>query len=878
MTETAELRAAFKRDKAAVLEAIAQSGASWRGLHGALVKLTGLVDRLLIDLWTQAGLSASLALVAVGGYGRGELFPHSDVDVLVLLPEGETPEGNEALKSQLEKFIGSCWDSGLEIGSSVRTVSECLAESAKDITVQTSLLEARWITGQKKLFAQFEKQYAAAMDPQAFFVAKTLEMRQRHTKFEDTPYALEPNCKESPGGLRDLQIILWVARAAGLGKSWDALARKGLATPLEARQIKRNEALLSLIRARLHVISKRREDRLVFDLQTAVAESFGFTAEQTPDGRLAQRASEKLMREYYWAAKAVTQLNQILLLNIEDRLKAQRGETTTALRPLNERFFEKSGLIEIASDDLYQRHPHAILETFELYETTVGIKGLSARTLRALYNVRPIMNGKFRSDPVNRQTFLRILQQPQGLTHAIRLMNQTSVLGRYLWVFRRIVGQMQHDLFHAYTVDQHILMVLRNVRRFFMAEHAHEYPFCSQLAAGWDKPWLLYIAALFHDIAKGRGGDHSKLGIAEVRTFCRQHGIAKEDSQLIEFLVGEHLTMSHVAQKEDLSDPDVIHAFAKRVGNERQLTALYLLTVADIRGTSPKVWNAWKGKLLEDLYKYTLRVLGGRAPDPDAEIEARKREALVELALHAQPHEGHKALWDTLDVGYFMRHDASDIAWHARQLGRHVALGVAAGDAQALRSTLVRARISPLGEGMQVLVYTPDQPDLFARICGYFDQAGLSILDAKVHTARNGYALDTFQVITPNMSEHYRELISMVESDLAQTVQNQAPLPVPVKGRVSRRVKSFPIQPRVRLEPDDKAQNWLLSISASDRLGLLYSVANVLAKHGINLQLAKISTLGERVEDTFLISGPALQQNRAQIEIETELLQVLQST
>ena len=878
MTETAELRADFKRDKAAILASIANSGASWRGLHGALVKLTGLVDRLLINLWTQAELDRSLALVAVGGFGRGELFPHSDVDVLVLLPEGTSPESNVALKSQLENFIGSCWDAGLEIGSSVRTVSECLAESAKDITVQTSLLEARWITGQKKLFAQFEAQYAAAMDPQAFFVAKTLELRQRHTKFEDTPYALEPNCKESPGGLRDLQIILWVARAAGLGKSWDELARKGLATALEARQIKRNEALLSLIRARLHVISKRREDRLVFDLQTAVAESFGFSADQTPDGRLAQRASEKLMREYYWAAKAVTQLNQILLLNIEDRLKAQRGESTTELRPLNERFFEKSGLIEVASDDLYQRHPHAILETFELYETTIGIKGLSARTLRALYNVRPIMNSKFRSDPVNRQTFLRILQQPQGLTHAMRLMNQTSVLGRYLWVFRRIVGQMQHDLFHAYTVDQHILMVLRNVRRFFMAEHAHEYPFCSQLAAGWDKPWLLYISALFHDIAKGRGGDHSKLGIAEVRTFCRQHGIAKEDSKLIEFVVGEHLTMSHVAQKEDLSDPDVIQAFAQRVGNERQLTALYLVTVADIRGTSPKVWNAWKGKLLEDLYRYTLRVLGGRAPDADAEIEARKREALIELALHAQPHEGHKALWDTLDVGYFMRHDASDIAWHARQLGRHVTPGVTVGEEAAVRQTIVRARTSPLGEGMQVLVYTPDQTDLFARICGYFDQAGLSILDAKVHTARNGYALDTFQVITPHMAEHYRELISMVESDLANTLQSQAPLPVPVKGRVSRRVKSFPIQPRVRLEPDDKAQNWLLSISSSDRIGLLYSVANVLAKHGINLQLAKISTLGERVEDTFLISGPALQQNKAQIAIETELLQVLQST
>jgi [protein-PII] uridylyltransferase len=666
-------------------------------------------------------------------------------------------------------------------------------------------------------------------------------------------------------------VILWVARAAGLGHSWDELARKGLATPLEARQIKRNEALLGLIRARLHLQAKRREDRLVFDLQTAVAESFGFASDVTPDGRLALRASEKLMRQYYWAAKAVTQLNQILLLNIEDRLKADRGELVNDFRPLNERFFEKAGLIEVASDDLYQKHPHAILETFLLYQTTPGVKGFSARTLRALYNVRAIMNGRFRSDPVNRQSFLQILQQPQGITHALRLMNETSVLGRYLWVFRRIVGQMQHDLFHAYTVDQHILMVLRNVRRFFMAEHTHEYPFCSQLAGGWDKPWILYTAALFHDIAKGRGGDHSKLGIAEVRTFARQHKLDKEDAQLVEFLVGEHLTMSHVAQKEDLSDAEVISRFAQRVGNERRLTALYLLTVADIRGTSPKVWNAWKGKLLEDLYKSTLRVLGGRAPDANADVEARKREALVELARQAQPHEGQKAFWDTLDVSYFMRHDASDIAWHARQLSRHVAR-----PEPDQPRTVVRARPSPVGEGLQVLVYTPDQTDLFARICGHFDQSGFSILDAKIHTTRTGWALDTFQIVTTLLPEHYRELMTMVELGLTQTLERQGPLPPPTKGRVSRRVKSFPITPRVALKPDDKAQNWLLSISASDRNGLLYSIARVLAEHGIDLQLAKISTLGERVEDTFLISGAELQQSKAQIEIETELLAALQ--
>lgn len=865
----ASRRERFLGAKAALFAAL-PDGASTRGLRRILQRAASLTDDLLRSLWRDAGLPEACSLAAVGGYGRGELFPHSDVDVLILLPEGSDPQADAALKACIERFIGSCWDSGLDIGSSVRTPSQCTAEAERDVTVQTALLESRHLAGAAGLYSDFRRGFEAALDPKAFFIAKTLELRQRHHKFENTPYALEPNCKESPGGLRDLQVILWVARAAGYGSTWDELERKGLATPLEVRQIKRNEALLALIRTRLHLAAKRREDRLVFDLQTAVAERFGFVNRRGPDGRVLLRASEVLMRRYYWAAKAVAQLNQILLLNIEERLSTPEGSASAALRPINERFFDKAGMIEVASDDLYQREPHAILETFLVYQTTVGVKGLSARTLRALYNARGLMDARFRHDPVNRATFVRILQEPQGITHAMRLMNQTSVLGRYLWVFRRIVGQMQHDLFHVYTVDQHILMVLRNVRRFFMPEHTHEYPFCSQLAAGWDKPWLLYLAALFHDIAKGRGGDHSALGAQEVRRFCRAHRIAREDAELVEFLVREHLLMSQVAQKQDLGDPDVIAAFAQRVGTERRLTALYLLTVADIRGTSPKVWNAWKGKLLEDLYRATRRALGASAPDAQTLVQSRKREAEVLLALHALPFEAHRALWDTLDVGYFMRHDADDIAWHARQITRHLALGVS-----GALAPLVKSRRSPVGEGLQVLVYTPDRADLFARICGYFERAGFSILDAKIHTTADGRALDSFQVVSANLHEHYRELITMVESGLSQAIDATGALAAPARARVSRRVRSFPITPRVDLRPDEKGQRWVLSISASDRPGLLYAIARVLAAHRVNLQLAKVSTLGERVEDTFVIEGEALQHSKAQIEIETELLQAL---
>ncbi|OYQ40359.1 [protein-PII] uridylyltransferase [Rhodoferax sp. TH121] len=866
MTELHALRAEYRAHKAQLLQTIAAPQSTGRAVRKVLQRMAQLTDSVLMRLWLQAGLGEPFALLAVGGFGRGELFPHSDVDVLVLLPDGQSPEFDPELQKKIEAFIGSCWDVGLEIGSSVRTLADCLAEADKDVTVQTALLECRLIIGNQALVAQFQQAFFAAMDPKAFFVAKTLELRQRHTKFEDTPYSLEPNCKESPGGLRDLQVILWVAKAAGYGNDWAALAASGLATDFEVKQIQRNETLLLLIRARLHLIANRREDRLIFDMQTAVAESFGYKNTSATEGQTKTlvRASEALMKRYYWAAKAVTQLNQILLLNIEERL----NPSTHAPRRINDRFNDKAGMIDVASDDLYRRNPHAILETFLVYQTTVGVKGLSARTLRALYNARDLMDGKFRSDPVNRATFLQIMQAPEGITHAMRLMNQTSVLGRYLWVFRKIVGQMQHDLFHVYTVDQHILMVLRNARRFFMGEHAHEYPFCSQLASGWDKPWILYVAALFHDIAKGRGGDHSDLGKVEVRRFCKQHSIPSEDAKLIEFLVGEHLTMSRIAQKSDLSDPEVIADFAHRVGNERYLTALYLLTVADIRGTSPKVWNAWKGKLLEDLYKYTARALGGRAPDADAEVELRKREALVMVALYAMPFEAHKPLWDTLDVSYFMRHDAADIAWHTKQLSRHVGTD----------QPIVRARRSPVGEGLQVLVYTQDQPDLFARICGYFDQGGFSILDARIHTTHKGYALDTFQIVTmADMDEHYREMTSLLETGLAQAIAEAGPLPAPSRGRVSRRVKSFPIAPRVSLKPDEKAQRWLLNISASDRLGLLYSIARVLARHNIVVQLAKVATLGERVEDTFLIHGSQLQHNRAQIDIETELLDALKA-
>jgi [protein-PII] uridylyltransferase len=845
------LKLSLKAERQQVIDAFRADGKPEKLLRG----LRRCVDTALSEAWRASGLPATTALVGVGGYGRGELFPYSDVDVLILLGA----PADAITQAKLENLVQLLWDMGLEIGHSIRTVDECMTESAADITVQTSLLEARLVSGDAALFAQLQRRYREEMDPQAFFQAKTAEMRLRHTKYEYTAFALEPNVKESPGALRDLQVIAWVAQAAGLANSWGQLAMRGLITREEARQLMEKERAFKDIRIRLHLHTGRREDRLLFDVQTAIAETFGLTG--SGEGLEARRASEYLMQRYYWAAKTVTQLNTILLQNIEARLFPQPAVPV----PINPRFNEVNGFIDIAADDTFEATPSTVLEIFVVMTERPDIKGMTARTMRALWHARTCIDEAFRADPANKALFLRVLKAPEGLLHALRRMNDMGILGRYLPTFRCIIGQMQHDLFHAYTVDQHILMVVRNVRRFTMTEHAHEYPFCSQLIANFRDRWLLYVAALFHDIAKGRGGDHSKLGTADAAQFCADHGLSAEDTELVLFLVAQHLTMSHVAQKQDLSDPDVIASFAALVKDERHLTALYLLTVADIRGTSPKVWNAWKAKLLEDLYRTTLRVLGGEPHSADRELRARQQEALATLRLFGLPANAHEQLWEQLDMAYFLRHDASDIAWQTRAL--HDKVGAA--------RPVVKCRLAPIGEGLQVTVYVKDQPDLFARICSYFDRKNFSILDAKIHTTRGGYALDTFLVTEEHFAKHYRDIINLIEHELTGLLVSQAPLPAPMRGRLSRMSRTFPITPTVDLRPDERGQFYLLSIAANDRMGLLYAVASVFARYRINLHMAKIMTLGERVEDVFLVDGAVLNNARAQVQLETDLLDAL---
>lgn len=812
-----------------------------------------LVDSVLTSLWQAIGLPDEAAMIAVGGYGRGELFPHSDVDLMFLLPE--TPDAS--LQSRLTAMIGALWDIGLEIGQTVRTLQQCMEVAAEDITIQTNLLESRLLYGNHTLFNEFVRQYRELLDVSAFFKAKSLEQEQRYAKHNDSPYSLEPNCKESPGGLRDLQMLGWIARAAGLGHNWRELARNRLITGHEASELRSIERFLQHVRIQLHLHSGRAEDRLLFDYQEALAQRMGIQATAS------KRASEVLMQRYYLTAKKLTQINTILLQNYATVIFPHCEAAAITINP---RFQAVRELLDVRSEDVFERTPSALLECFLLLQQRPELRGMTARTLRLLWLNRKRINAAFRADPRNRALFMQILQQRRGIVQAFRRMNQYGLLSFYLPPWRRILCQMQHDLFHVYTVDQHTLMVLRNVRRFTQGKHGHEYPFMTHLMLGFERQWLLYIAALFHDIAKGRGGDHSLLGMVEVSHFCDQHGIEGEDKDLVVWLVQHHLTMSTVAQKQDISDPETIQRFATIVQTERRLIALYLLTHADIRGTSPKVWNGWRSKLLEDLFISTQRLLRGATPQEALGLDERHEDARRLLRYFGLQSDIEKPLWSNLDQVYFMRNSAEEIAWHTRHLYFR----------PSGETPVVKARVSEEGDSLQVMVYTRDQKDLFVRITGYFGRLGMSILEARVHTTRHGYALDSFVLQDEGQNAQYRDIVQLIEHELTERLQLQAPPDKPRSGRLSRKVRHFPISPELSIRPDESGKHYILSLIAADRPGLLYSVADVLARHEISVLTAKIATLGERVEDTFLITGRGLSVDSHVLRIERELLSVLQ--
>ena len=809
-----------------------------------LKKQSQLIDKFLKDIWLQANIHADVALIAVGGYGREELFPYSDIDLLILLPS----QHDDVLNAQVETLIGQLWDIGLNVGHSVRTLEECVNEAMQDVTVQTNLLEARLLAGNKCTFQALVSAVADLMQPATFFAAKFQEQDNRHAKFNDTAYSLEPNIKESPGGLRDLHMIVWLARSQNLGNNWAELAKNNIITATELRQIKRHERNLQTLRIRLHYLAKRREDRLLFDFQNELAANLGLV------NTAHKRASEQLMQSYYRSVKYISLINEILLKTLESTL----SKIASIITPINARFEAINGRLCAKTAHTLQQQPSAILESFLLLQQHAELTGMSASLLRELQRIKKLVNQDFRDSAENKTLFLDILLQQNGVNHSLRRMNNYGILGQYIPAFGKIVGQMQHDLFHVYTVDEHILNVLANLRRFAKPELKHEFPLCSQLFAVFEKPHLLYLAALFHDIAKGRGGDHSSLGTIDAKRFCKLHGLPKQDTNLVAWLVEAHLKMSSTAQKSDLSDPAVIEQFALFVKTEKRLTALYLLTVADIRGTSPAVWNAWKARLLESLFYATKRVLNDEAFSVQQTIALRQNEAAAKLAKYGLQAKSYQALWDNVGAAYFVRFEPDEIAWQSRLLTPHVHAD----------NPIVRARLSPSGDGIQVMIYTRNQDDLFARICNFFDRMAYNIVQAKIYTTNHGYALNNFIVLDQSgKSVSYSGLLKFIEAELSEKILATTPLEAPLSGRLSRQVKHMPFATQVNIRAEALNHMHTLELITADRPGLLAKVAFIFLQLSIDLHNAKINTLGNRAEDGFLISAKQEKQlNSAQLD------------
>lgn len=826
-----------------------------------LKRHTELLDQAVHSLSASLSYAAQqgAAVLAIGGYGRKELYPFSDIDVLVLLDE-ESRANPEVVK-EVEAFVQSLWEIGLPVGATVRTLKEALDEAAKDLSTATTYLETRLIRGNPILANRLVFLFKSTLDPVHFFRDKMLEKERRHQKMEDTPYALEPSVKDSPGGLRDIQLYLWCAKAAGLAQNYDDMSYAGILTSHENAALSASFSFASTIRTGIHVLTRRHEDRLRFDLQEDLAELLGITGTST------LRASEVLMKKYYVNAKGVTQLSALQEETLADIFLMEKRIVDRT--PIDELFCARGEAIDIRELDEYGRHPDALLKTFLAYAQHRELKRMTTEMLRGLWYASFNIKDDFRDDPVNKQTFLEIIKLKHGAYHALKLMNMWGILGRFLPSFEHIVGQMQHDLYHIFTVDQHTLRVVRNVRRFGRSEFAHEYPKCSAVYSTLSKPWLLTLAALFHDIGKGLGGSHEVVGAEIAMKECLNLGIEKEDAEFVSFLVREHLTLSQTAQKSDISDPDVVRAFKEKVGSLERLSALYLLTVADIRATSPKVWSPWKAQLLEALYERTRDAFRGVAMDTEAAHKRKKADALALLSeVEAQSAQ---ELWKELDLVYFMRQSADEIAWHAKELvGR-----------TRTESPLIRVRSGETDGSIEVLIYMKDRSELFSRAVSGFGKAGLSVLDARIHTSSAGYALDTFMLSDPFQKHQDEYARRKLEEKLTKTMISTDPLADSAALKsLSRRSKSFPTRPSVSIVPTGEGASKtkaLLNIVATDRIGLLYSISRVLAKFGIGIETARIATLGERAEDVFLINGIANLDDKALLSLESALVEALQA-
>jgi [protein-PII] uridylyltransferase len=819
-----------------------------------------LVDVALRAAWVNhAGkFTGDLALVAVGGYGRGELHPSSDIDVMVLLPKSDSADW----QPDIERFLTFLWDIGLEVGHSVRSIDDCQRESLADISVATTLFEARLLAGPEPLFAGMRRALAPdrLWSSQDFFAAKVKEQTERHHRYFDTAYNLEPNVKSSPGGLRDLQTIGWVAKRHFGTDTLDELVAHGFLTREELRKLQAAQSFLWKVRFGLHVLTGRREDRLLFDYQIKLAKLFGY------EDASFTLAVEQLMQKYYRTVMDISLLNEMLLQLFREAILTQSAAPVA----LNARFQIRNDYLEVTHAEVFARYPSALLELFVLLQQHPDVRGVRAETIRLIGTHVGLIDEEFRQNPRHHRLFMEILCAPVGVTHELRRMNLYGVLGRYIPSFGRVVGRMQYDLFHAYTVDAHTLFVVSNLRRFAMPKFNHEFPALSQIMQSLPRQEVAYLAALFHDIAKGRGGDHSELGAVDAEAFCLEQGLGRYEARLAAWLVRNHLILSITSQKKDISDPDIIQEFARHVGDQVHLDYLYVLTVADVRGTNPKLWNSWKARLFEEFYERTKRALRRGLETPiDQEQLIRETQDQVLAKLPAEIQKQAAAVWTQWTEAYFLRYTPEEIAWHTALLA----------DRPPNDDTpLVAVRQLTDRGGTAVLTYTPRRLRSFARTTGVLDQMGLNVVDARLITSANGFSLETYVVLEDNgtvIADAIR--IREIERGLWRVLQQVEDLPTAVTRRAPRQVRMFWTPTQVNFGVDTRNERTILELIAADRPGLLSEVGKVFRAERIAINGAKIMTVGERAEDVFYITredGGLLKEESCQ-RVQEALMQAL---
>lgn len=851
------------------------------------------MDDLIRLAWQHTNLHYAsntqhdIALIAAGGYGRGELHPCSDVDLLLLT---ETPEAHSELIGQ---FITFLWDIKLDLGHSVRTIQESINEARADVSTATTMLETRFIIGNKIHYDTLQ----SAISPDnmwpnnIFFSAKLEEQEARHAQFHGSGYRLEPNLKESPGGLRDIQMIAWVTqRHFGAGTTLASLTAENFLYDAEYEALEQDRNFLWRIRFALHRITGRKQDQLMFDHQVKVAEMLGY-GDANKDGQRNHLAVEAFMQAYYKTAKRVQRITSMLLQLFSEAILQNDVDETPIEIPESPRFVIRNNTLDVVSETVFQTYPLAVMEAFYLYQLYPDLDGFRAQTARLIRKYRYVIDDTFRNDIRAKSLFIEIMRQQHGLTHALRQMNRFGLLGAYLPAWGKIVGMMQFDLFHRYTVDEHSLFVLSNARKFALDRFNEQLPMQNGIMQQEiRKPYLLYLAALFHDIAKGRGGDHAELGAEEAYDFCEQHGLAQADTDLVVWLVRQHLVMSTTAQNKDLSDPEVIHKFATFCGTVERLQYLFLLTTADIRGTNPELWNSWRASLLAELYRSTKAVL-------ERGLEHKASEA--EMILQTQ-HQAHRllaeeklavddieALWNSFGDEYFLRHTPQEIAWHTTGIMQHLETRSSPAE------PLVLIRASRERGATLVFVYMPDASGIFARVTATLDWLNMTVVDARIISAADGYTLDTYAIIDQEGEIPCGEFTEVEDADedndpdgarearlhgaLLKAV-SQADFHPDPKRHLPRQMRFFNLPSTVNFGNDDKHQRTVIELVSSDRPGLLSKVGEIFSQHGILIENARITTLGERAEDVFHVvdkDGMPIQSESMLMRLKREILDAL---